>query len=61
MIKKTKKCSITEQWGERTATILHFPISFSEILILRQFENNMKHILLHTNLKVDGEVEITWI
>ena len=30
-------------------------------LILRQIENDVKHILLHTDLKLDGEVEITWI
>ena len=46
---------------EKKWTILHFPNLFSEILILRQFENAVEHILLHTNLKLDGEVEITWI
>jgi len=40
---------------------LHFPIPISGILILREFENAVEHILLHTNLKLDGEVEITWI
>ena len=30
-------------------------------LNLREFENNVEHILSNTNLKLDGEVEITWI
>jgi hypothetical protein len=46
---------------EKKWTLLHFPISFSEIWILRQFEYNVEHILFHTNLKLDGEAEITWI
>jgi len=43
------------------ATILHFPISVSEYLTLRQFENGVKHVRLHTNLKLDGEMEIILI
>ena len=52
-LKKIKKISTNEH------RVKHFPISISEILILRYIENNVKHILMHTNLKLDGEVEIT--
>jgi len=60
LIKKQKK-ALRINTEETIANILHFPISFSEILILRQIENDVKHILMHRNLKLIREVEITLI
>jgi hypothetical protein len=45
-----------KHWGENSCTFLHFPISILDILISRFFENDMKHVWLHTTLKLDWEV-----
>jgi hypothetical protein len=58
---KNQKYILQINTEENIWNISHFPSSFSEILILREFECAVEHILLQTNLKLDGEFEITWI
>jgi hypothetical protein len=44
--------------GKKVVPILHFFILILEILNLRRYKNEVKHIWLHTNVKLDEEIEI---